>query len=462
MNTLQTPFFLRSIENEHSRQALVCRIVARIEHHTNRPHSRQFNAWCAWLQRLNESRDVAPVRSLLDLVGDLARDSGIFSPYAIANESSPRDILEFANEAQEYDQDFLLDIARQQTSINRCASCNSWFDVDDMEPEHDGDMVCETCRDDHYQFSEFLDCWIHIEHSAPAISPRGREILIHQDADGYHWDDERECLVSDEYEPPEPPSIIRSYHSSKPHFCTRPDEWTAQHDRFLGVELEVECGSRNPGEVADAIHERINGGEFGRSIFFENDGSLSNGFEIISQPVSLPALREVFGFLRSSELLSGVRSHRTTTCGLHVHVSRSGLSNVTIARAVTFVNDPQNDAFITALARRYNTTYCKVAEKNIEDAHLAGDRYEAINLTGNATIEFRVFRGSLKYEAVIAAVEFCHALLEFCARPETGAKALNARAFLTFCANQLEAETRILRAYVDQRTAGVFAHSEAA
>jgi hypothetical protein len=126
------------------------------------------------------------------------------------------------------------------------------------------------------------------------------------------------------------------------------------------------------------------------------------------------------------------------------------------------VNDPQNDAFITALARRYNTTYCKVAEKNIEDAHLAGDRYEAINLTGNATIEFRVFRGSLKYEAVIAAVEFCHALLEFCARPETGAKALNARAFLTFCANQLEAETRILRAYVDQRTAGVFAHSEAA
>ena len=126
------------------------------------------------------------------------------------------------------------------------------------------------------------------------------------------------------------------------------------------------------------------------------------------------------------------------------------------------MNDPQNDAFVTALARRYNTSYCKVAEKDIELAHLPGDRYEAINLTGRATIEFRIFRGSLKYEAVVAAVEFCHAILEFCARPETSATALNARAFLAFCASQLEEETRTLRAYVDQRTAGIFRHSEAA
>jgi len=63
---------------------------------------------------------------------------------------------------------------------------------------------------------------------------------------------------------------------------------------------------------------------------------------------------------------------------------------------------------------------------------------------------------------VIAAIEFCHALLEFCGRPETISTTLNARAFLTFCVNRLEAETRILRAYVDQRTAGVFTHSEAA
>jgi len=143
-------------------------------------------------------------------------------------------------------------------------------------------------------------------------------------------------------------------------------------------------------------------------------------------------------------------------------VSRSGLSNLTIARAVTFVNDPGNDAFITALARRYSTSFCKVVEKDVETAHLSADRYEAINLTGRDTIEFRIFRGSLKYEAVISAIEFSHAILEYCARAETGSSALNAHAFLAYCANHLEAETRVMRAYVADRTAGLFQHSEAA
>ncbi|MGA1376671.1 MAG: hypothetical protein ACO32H_08835, partial [Steroidobacteraceae bacterium] len=105
---------------------------------------------------------------------------------------------------------------------------------------------------------------------------------------------------------------------------------------------------------------------------------------------------------------------------------------------------------------------CRMVEKEIETAHLPADRYEAINLTGRDTVEFRIFRGSLKYEAVISAIEFSHAILEFCARAETGSSSLNARAFLSFCAVHLEAETRVMRAYVAERTAGLFQHSEAA
>jgi hypothetical protein len=126
------------------------------------------------------------------------------------------------------------------------------------------------------------------------------------------------------------------------------------------------------------------------------------------------------------------------------------------------VNDSGNDAFIQALARRYNTGFCNIRDKDLETAHLPGDRYEAINLTGRETIEFRIFRGSLKYEAVIAAVEFCHALLEYCARPETAAGGLNAQAFIRWCANHLTNETAILRSYVNDRMAGLFQHSEAA
>lgn len=467
MNTLESPFFLRSIADPSSRELLAQRVAQRMAYHSDSGSFRSFGSWCEWFERLTGHRDVDTVLSFISAVDARSLALDVYSPHVILRSQSGgagvRSLARHLNAASGPDQDYILDhIRNYHGSVDTCESCGDWFALDDMETTYSDGYVCEGCRDDHYRWSEFHDQWIHEDNATTAIGRRGREIVIHEDTEGFHYDEDRGCLVSDEYEPPEPPSIIRQYHSSKPYFAARPDEWTARHDRFLGVELEVECGSRDPGEVADAIHQRVNGGEFGRSIFFENDGSLTNGFEMISQPMSLPALREVFGFLRSSELLSGVRSHRTTTCGLHVHVGRSGLSNVTIARAVTFVNDPQNDAFVTALARRYNTSYCKVAEKDIELAHLPGDRYEAINLTGRATIEFRIFRGSLKYEAVVAAVEFCHAILEFCGRPETSATALNARAFLAFCASQLEEETRTLRAYVDQRTAGIFRHSEAA
>lgn len=378
-------------------------------------------------------------------------------------DSLARRLLRLAQaSAYDGDRELICELVNERHDVDECEHCGGSFIGEDLREVVSGNQACDDCRAASYVFSEYQDAWIPADEARRVRLANGNHDYAEADHPEFYFHDELGDWVHEDYEPPRQ-NVIRSYHSSKSHFAVQPSEWTNQHGgRYLGVELEVEAHRVDAEDAAERIHETINGGQYGARVFFEHDGSLNSGFEIITQPVGLPAVRELFGELLQPDLVRGLRSHRTTTCGLHVHVSRAGLSNLTIARAVTFVNDSANDAFMQALARRYETRYCSYREKDLDEAHIPGDRYEAVNLTGRHTIEFRMFRGSLKLEAVIAAAEFCHALLEFCARPELEAGALNARAFIRWCELEYPQETATLRAYVDERTAGLFRHAEAA
>lgn len=479
-NLFELPFLARSVADPQRADRLANRIVDRLaslnEDGDDRGYLKAVRFFGRMVRaaldpaRIEASRDLVFVQDVLER----ATSRGFYAPafaYSFSRKSAlsqiirrvhVQDLVEahFEN-AEGSDQWAIIELCGEYHSITSCSHCEELFADQDLQRRYGGGFVCSDCRDHSFQYSERYDAWVHDDCARNALDEDGDRCVIDEDDSEFHFDEELDRYVHDDYEPPSR-SIIKSYHHSKPFFAVRGDSWVAAHGRALGVELEVEGHSVDPAIAARAIHDHVNGGEFGRHVFFERDGSLSNGFELISQPMSVPALRETFQFLREPSLVRGLRSHRTSTCGLHVHVSRAGLSNLTIARAVTFVNDSGNDAFIQALARRYNTGFCNITEKDLDTAHLPGDRYEAINLTGSQTIEFRLFRGSLKYEAVVAAVEFCHALLEYCARPETAAGGLNAQAFIRWCASDLADETAILRAYVNDRMAGLFQHSEAA
>ena len=312
-----------------------------------------------------------------------------------------------------------------------------------------GGMICSHCRPYWRSLDWYDGRLVHRDLVIEALNRVGEPVEICEDDGMFVWSDRHDQRVHRDFIAGH--TVIRQYHSSKPHFRMASDDWTHRYNRFMGVELEVESRLSNVEEVARSLHQAINAGEYGRRVFFERDGSLSNGFEMITHPSSLPALGETFRFLQDRDLVRPLRSHGTTSCGLHVHVSRAGLTNLTVARAVLFVNDATNADFIAALARRYNTGYCRVYPKTLDTAHCSGDRYEAVNLTGRHTLEFRLFRGSLKYEAVMAALEFCHGLLEYCGRPELTARGLAWRPFLDWCAADLEGDTRILREYVAAR-----------
>jgi hypothetical protein len=191
-------------------------------------------------------------------------------------------------------------------------------------------------------------------------------------------------------------------------------------------------------------------------LHFETDGSLSDGFEMVTAPLGLDDHARLWKVALSPTMTRNLRSHDTTTCGLHVHVSREGLSDLQVSKVVCFVNDPDNRELIEGVARRYGTRYCGVERKRLGTAHENdGNRYQAVNLCNSKTIEFRIFRGSLKYSAVLAAIEFTNAVVDFC--NPTGAAGFNLKtpAFLDFINSMaMRKRTRYLRLYLAERMRG--------
>lgn len=250
--------------------------------------------------------------------------------------------------------------------------------------------------------------------------------------------------------------VIGDYHNGERRAQTvaMPSTWTRAHgDRFIGVELEVEMANADAADnerhdTARALLDVANTDT--RRLWAEHDGSLTWGFELITQPMGLDAHAALWPRVLSHHAARALRSHDTRTCGLHVHVSRRGLTTLQIARAVVFLNAPENEVLVRAIARRYGNGYCCVRKKALRDAAQSFDRYEMLNLTSSRTVEFRLFRGTLRAETVLACVEFANAVLEF-ARTASNAD-LTTHAFLEHVYNVANAaDTKHLRRFLARR-----------
>lgn len=332
-----------------------------------------------------------------------------------------------------------------------CDDCNEWEYKSKAINTYHNDEVCRYCVENSYRFSNVYDMYVHEDSARSALDADGNECYIDENDSDFGYNERMDMYVHEDYEPP-PPPVIGSYHGSKNEQRPIKDEWSQAKHRWFGVELEVEIKDHavDSNDKARLLNDLLNDGERGKRVFFERDGSLSNGFEIITQPMSLPAHRELWSWLRDRDACRHLLSHNTRTCGLHVHVNKDNLTQLQIAKIVTFINDPANEQLIRAIARRYAEGYCKIKQKAFDQAHQSSDRYEAVNITSQKTIEFRVFKGSLKYESVLAAIEFCNALVEFAGDPMTNdVTKLTTDHFIEFINNQGTEESATLRPYIN-------------
>lgn len=184
------------------------------------------------------------------------------------------------------------------------------------------------------------------------------------------------------------------------------DSYDESAPLYLGLELEYE--SSNTDKAALSTMKYLKG-----HAILKSDGSIRSGFEIVTCPATIDEHVKVFqpffeGFPKTLQAKSN--------CGLHVHVSRKPLSLLTQGKMIEFMNRQDNVDFIKSIAGRWSSQYAPndVSRKITHVWRGGGARYNTLNTSNKATLEFRIFEAVTKWEDFIPKIEFCVALTEYC------------------------------------------------
>lgn len=330
-------------------------------------------------------------------------------------------------------------------SENRiCHECYDMFPADQLTETSRSDICpeclsrhftrCEVCGEYRYNYSFWIrgynghnicyDC-------RPLYAACGHcgEIVLREDAaaaghvmDGVHY-------CSDNCWSHRP--AIHSY-GYKPDPDIRRRRGESDSVLTFGVELEVDEGGESDStarEVTDSAEGRV---------YCKHDGSLDDGFEIVSHPGSLAHHMYELRWKNICRICKrdGYTSHDAGTCGLHIHVGRKQLGaqgdqQGSTARAVILTKLFEKE--LVTFSRR---TFSQLNEwarfpdlelylddlDDLDDLdYLESDalhtdrdgRYQAVNLTNSGTIEFRLFRGTLNRDTIIASIQLVNNLCRY-------------------------------------------------
>ena len=343
-----------------------------------------------------------------------------------------------------------------------CHDCDYLFLEDDMRSVYDGDYsVCENCRDSNYHYSDRRDTY---------VSDDDRE-----DEDAEAEENERD-------------SVIGEYHSSKHDLGHIPSKYDDRKTRvLLGLELEMEISEGydrhdKARELLGALGYHTEAGA--QYALCEQDGSLDCGFEMVTGYTGLDVHAHQLAFFK--QRFAGAKSHNTRTCGLHVHVCKAGMSLLHASKLVLFINDEKNHDLIKTIARRTESSYSVFKDKSVDKSwikdavrtahpetratqpddnerdyrngsrkrnalrNLNSSRYEALNFNNEKTVEFRLFKGTLKYSTLMACLEF--AFISWFFARDTSQTQLTTANFLQYiCLENNRRDTRYLREYLTDK-----------
>ncbi|MCQ5128041.1 zinc-binding protein [Butyricicoccus faecihominis] len=195
--------------------------------------------------------------------------------------------------------------------------------------------------------------------------------------------------------------------------------------RHFGVELEIDGGGRSNSKAEELL--KVANGE-AENLYIKSDGSLDDGLDLVTHPMTLDyhlsemPWPEILDRARSL----GYLSHRATTCGLHIHISRLAFGctydqqEQAIARLLYFVEkfwpellrfSRRTQGQLNRWAARYGMKLCP-QEQIVHAKNSDAGRYTAVNLTNSETIEIRIFRGTLKLNTLLATLQLVNHLCD--------------------------------------------------
>ena len=313
-----------------------------------------------------------------------------------------------------------------------CSCCGSEID-DDNYYEVEDCIVCEDCYDD----STFTcDCCGDRYFNDNAYNDGNTSVCRNCYENEYHRCERCNCLLHDDdvlwqddypycqscYDDISDDFINEYSYKPDPVFHRCPDE---KRIRYYGVELEIDKGGKDDSN-AETLYNIANSND--NNLYIKSDGSLSDGMELVSHPCSLlyHKTKLPWAEIMKKAVSLYYRSHNTTTCGLHIHIGREDLGETVekqeevISRIMYFFESHWNEMFnfsrrteyaVEHWASRYG--YKEKPKEILEDAKKnRKGRYACVNITNYDTIEIRMFRGTLKYNTFIAALEMVDLICE--------------------------------------------------
>lgn len=223
------------------------------------------------------------------------------------------------------------------------------------------------------------------------------------------------------------PSGVRSY-TYKPNPTFHGQE---PNDLYMGFELEMSFGEDS--EHMDNMTLGANASndlQKDKVLYLKNDGSIEGyGFELVTHPHTLEVYETSHKLWNYIELLRksyDARSWDTSTCGLHVHVSRAAFkSGAHTHRFLTLIY--KNPKEMMKLAGRRNNRYAQFGDVYKPDewgvprfdltqkihTPYHTERYAAVNTINDATLELRFFKGTMAKSGIMSALELTHAATEY-------------------------------------------------
>lgn len=287
------------------------------------------------------------------------------------------------------------DCVYDKTIVCECCDTRIWID-DNVGNNYIS--LCQSCYDYHYTTCGQCDCFLNNDNDE----------IYYAEGD----DDNETPYCYSCYNEYEKTSFLRSY-SYKPSPL-----FHGESTRYFGVELEIDDGGKDEYnakilcELANAYHNNI---------YIKEDASLDNGMEIVTYPMTLNyhIQKMPWKSLLERSLELDYVSHQTDTCGLHIHVNRTSFSDSIsfqdecIARILYIVErfwqellkfSRRTESQLKRWANRYGYKDSPAEILDTAKSSCIG-RYTCVNLSNHDTIEFRIFKGTLKYNTLIATLQ---------------------------------------------------------
>lgn len=247
---------------------------------------------------------------------------------------------------------------------------------------------------------------------------------------------------------------VLNYSFKKPPYFYKLENETTK--KYFGFELEISnnnyVGYDFLNTTAEEIRSQLNG-----LVYSKTDGSVSDGLEIVSEPMTFNYLKSIkykldnlFDYLMQENFTSD--ESKKCSCGLHFHISKNCLGETTeeIENNINLIwlvlENFKNELFKFSRRKTRDLTrwgkflsdkvnandleYIKTLKFIGDNKQLqTNERYLALNILNKNTIEFRFIKGTLNIKTFYASLELLNNIIDLVLNCKGDVKKLIGKSF---------------------------------